>query len=171
MISHRPMPWLLLALSALSLESAALYFQHGLDLDPCVLCVYQRSAVLGITVSALIGMSAPKFLLLRLIGYAGWGAGALWGLYLSLKLSGLQLGFISPSLSCDVNAKFPSWLKLDQWFPAAFQPTGFCGDIQWQFLGLSMAQWMIIIMTAYLLVLIAVLVSEVRYSRKPRSYY
>ncbi|MCU7920956.1 MAG: disulfide bond formation protein DsbB [Candidatus Thiodiazotropha sp. (ex Dulcina madagascariensis)] len=168
MISHRHMPWLVLAISAVSLESAGLYFQYGLDLDPCVLCVYQRTAVLGIAVAALIGMSAPRFLLVRLIGYAGWGASALWALYLALKLSGMQLGFIAPSLSCDANAKFPAWLKLDQWLPSVFQPTGFCGDIQWQFLGLSMPQWMAIIMAFNLVVLITLLIFEVKNLLTPR---
>ncbi len=150
-ITQQRAPWLLLAFSALLLEAAALYFQYGMELDPCVLCVYQRAAVLGLLVSALIGLSAPRVLLARAIGYLGWAASTLWCLYLALKLSGMQLGFIAPSLSCDVNAKFPAWLKLDRWLPELFQPTGFCGEIQWQFLGLSMPQWMVIIMVSLLI--------------------
>lgn len=149
-IAYRRAPWLLLATGALALELAALYFQYGLGLDPCVLCIYQRAAVMGIALSALVGMSAPRHALARWIGYIGWGTAAGWCLYLALKLSGMQLGFIAPSLSCDVNAKFPSWLKLDQWFPTLFQPSGFCGDIQWQFLSLSMPQWLIVIMVLLL---------------------
>ncbi len=161
-ITHRPLPWLLLALSALVLEAMALYFQYGLDLDPCVLCIYQRAAILGIFLSALIGLSASRSALARWIGYIGWGSASGWCLYLALKLSGLQLGFIAPSLSCDVNAKFPVWLKLDQWFPAVFQPTGFCGDIQWQFLSLSIPQWLVFIMTLQLIALGVALIIEVR---------
>jgi disulfide bond formation protein DsbB len=156
------LPWLLLGISALLLEAAALYFQYGLDLDPCVLCIYQRVAVMGIFISALIGLSIPTSSIARWIGYIGWGAAAGWCLYLALELSGLQLGFIQPSLSCDVNAKFPDWFKLDQWLPAIFQPTGYCGDIQWQFLGLSMPMWMIILMMSNLVVLGVVLFIEVR---------
>jgi disulfide bond formation protein DsbB len=154
--------WGLLALSALALEGAALYFQYGLQLDPCELCIYQRAAVMGILLSALIGSLAPRFALLRAVGYLGWGAASIWCLYLALKLSGLQLGFITPSLSCEVNAKFPAWLKLDAWFPAMFQPTGFCGDIQWQFLDLSMPLWMAIVMLLNLLALCIVLFVEIR---------
>jgi protein dithiol:quinone oxidoreductase len=43
-----------------------------------------------------------------------------------------------------------------------FQPTGFCGDIQWQFLGLSMPQWMIIIMSLMLIALLTALYLEIR---------
>jgi disulfide bond formation protein DsbB len=167
-INQRPMTWLILAAGAIGLEAAALYFQYGMALDPCVLCVYQRTAVLGILAAALIGASAPRLLPVRLIGYAGWGAGTLWGLYLALKQSGLQLGFIPPSLSCDVNAKFPTWLKLDQWFPSVFQPTGYCEEIQWQFIGLSMPQWMVIIMSIYLVILLIMLILEMKSRRSMR---
>ncbi|MCG8025949.1 MAG: disulfide bond formation protein B [Candidatus Thiodiazotropha endolucinida] len=85
-----------------------------------------------------------------------------WCLYLALELSGLQLGIVQPSLSCDVNAKFPAWFKLDRWLPAVFQPTGFCGDIQWQFLGLSMPLWMVVIMVLQLIVLGVVVLIELR---------
>jgi disulfide bond formation protein DsbB len=161
-ITQHRLPWFLLFMSALALESAALFFQYGLDLDPCVLCIYQRVAVVGILLFALLGMSLPRSAPARWIGYIGWGAAAGWCLYLALKLSGMQLGFIAPSLSCDVNANFPSWLKLDQWLPALFQPSGFCGDIQWQFLGLSMPQWLVAIMVLQLIALIAALAIEVR---------
>jgi protein dithiol:quinone oxidoreductase len=169
-IIHRPLPWLLLAAGALGLEGTALYFQYGMSLDPCVLCVYQRAAVLTILLSLLIGMSAPGRLPARAIGYIGWGAGALWGLYLALQQAGLQLGIIPPSLSCDVNAKFPAWLKLDQWLPSVFKPTGYCEEIQWQLLGLSMPQWVAIIMALYLVILLAMLITEVRVYRSNRRF-
>ncbi len=60
--------WLLLALTAIGLEGAALYFQYGMELMPCVMCVYQRIAVLGILVAALIGFSLPKLTLMRMAG-------------------------------------------------------------------------------------------------------
>jgi disulfide bond formation protein DsbB len=157
-------------MSALALDAAALYFQYGLDLDPCELCIYQRVAVIGILLSALIGMSVPRLALVRWTGYIGWGAAAGWCLYLALKLSGMQLGFIAPSLSCNVNANFPSWLKLDQWLPVLFQPSGFCGDIQWQLLGLSMPLWLAVIMVLQLIALIAALVIEVRALTRPSSH-
>jgi disulfide bond formation protein DsbB len=169
-ITQHRLPWFLLFMSALALEAAAIYFQYGLDLDPCELCIYQRVAVIGILLSALIGLSVPQSALARWIGYIVWGAAALWCLYLALKLSGMQLGFIAPSLSCNVNANFPSWLKLDQWLPALFQPSGFCGDIQWQFLGLSMPQWMIAIMALLLMALMTALVIEVRALIKSPSH-
>jgi disulfide bond formation protein DsbB len=159
---HRTSTWLSLAVTTLILELAALYFQHGLSLEPCVLCIYQRVAVLTLFFAFLLGAIAPHRWAPRLLGYLIWIAGGLWGLYLALKQSGLQLGIIPPSMSCDVNAKFPDWLKLDEWLPAFFQPSGFCDEIQWEFLGLTMPQWMIIVMSGYLLILILFVTLDVR---------
>ena len=79
--------WLLLALTAIGLEGAALYFQYGMELMPCVMCVYQRIAVLGILVAALIGFSLPKLTLMRMAGSFLW-------LYASYR--GIELAWEHP---------------------------------------------------------------------------
>jgi disulfide bond formation protein DsbB len=157
--SRKRIAWILLALTALSLDLTALFFQYGLELDPCVLCIYQRVAVLGIVIAGLIGLVAPTVAVLRWLGLALWGVAAGWGLTLALRHSGIQLSD-TVDLSCSFFAEFPSWFKLDEWFPQVFLPTGFCGEIQWSFLGLSMPNWMVIIFAAYLLALMVVLVSQ-----------
>jgi disulfide bond formation protein DsbB len=162
MTHHRTLSWLFLAATTLILELAALYFQYVMSLEPCVLCVYQRVSVVILFIAFVIGAVASHIALIRWLSYLIWGTGGLWGLYLAMKQSGLQLGIIPPSLSCDVNAKFPEWLKLDEWLPTIFQPSGFCDEIQWHFIGLSMAQWLIIIMTGYLLLLLLFIFLDIR---------
>ena len=51
--------WWLLAVSALALELTALWFQYGMGLDPCVKCVYQRLAVMGlvVVVALILGLA------------------------------------------------------------------------------------------------------------------
>ena len=39
--------WLLMALTAFILELVALWFQHVMLLQPCVLCIYERCALFG----------------------------------------------------------------------------------------------------------------------------
>lgn len=157
--SRTRLAWLLLLLTALALDLTALFFQYGLELNPCVLCIYQRVAVLGIASAGVIGLVAPALSLLRWLGMTLWGVAAAWGLTVALRHAGIQLDG-SVDLSCSYFAEFPSWAKLDEWFPAVFLPTGFCDEIQWSFLGMSMPQWMVIIFSAYLLVLAVVLVSQ-----------
>jgi disulfide bond formation protein DsbB len=151
--------WLLLAFSALLLELTALYFQYGkMELQPCVLCVYERVAVMGIFAAGLTGAIAPQLYIFRWAGFLLWGGSAAWGLLLALEHSGIQQNPMTAS--CDFLAKFPSWAKLDEWFPLLFNPTGFCDEIQWQFLGYSMPQTMIGIYVLYLLVLVVVVASQ-----------
>jgi disulfide bond formation protein DsbB len=158
-------PWILLALTALMLEFAALFFQYQMKLDPCVLCVYERTAVFGIVIAGLFAALYPTLTLLRWIAMSLWGASAGWGLFLALKHTGIQL-FPSPSNTCDFAASYPAWAKLDEWFPWLFQPTGFCDEIQWQFFGYTMPQTMIGVYTIYLVVLIALLLSELFIKRR-----
>ncbi|HHI76833.1 MAG TPA: disulfide bond formation protein DsbB [Gammaproteobacteria bacterium] len=151
-------PWLLLAGTALGLELAALYFQYGLGLDPCVLCVYERTAVAGILLAGLLGAVAPRLALLRWAALALWAASAAWGLWLALRHVGIQLGELD--LSCSYLADFPTWAPLDAWWPAVFQPTGFCEEILWSFLGLSMPGWMAVIYGLHLLAWLVVVAAR-----------
>jgi disulfide bond formation protein DsbB len=157
--------WFLVLFSALALELAALYFQYGLELDPCVLCVYQRVAVLGIALAGFLGALAPRLAALRVLGYLVLGASAAKGLLLALQQVAVQAG---ASLECSFFAEFPPWLPLDAWFPAVFQPTGLCDQVKWSLLGFSMPQWMVVVFGAYLAALAYALVRELFALRAPR---
>lgn len=143
-------PWLLLAASALAFELAAVYFQYGMGLEPCVMCVYQRVAVLGILVAALPALVMPQNPLARLLSFSGWGISAIWGLRIAVEHSQMQdpANFLM-LLSCEAIPNFPDWLMLHELVPALFEPRGMCGEIDWSFLGYSMPNWMAIIFAAY----------------------
>jgi len=159
--------WLLLALSALGLELSALYFQYILQLDPCVLCVYERNAVAMIFFAGVIGSINPTIVAFRFSGYLLWAGGVIWGLYLTIKHSGIQMGMIEDSGSCEFVANYPSWMQLDRWIPWLFNPTGLCDEIQWQFLGLSMPQSMVLINLLYLVVFAVVIKLEFSRGSQP----
>lgn len=155
-------PWLLVAVSALAFELIALYFQYGLQLDPCVLCVYQRTAVGGIVFAGLIGAIAPRYGLVRLPGYVVLGISAGMGLDLALRHVAVLAG---ETMNCDFMANYPAWFKLDAWLPAVFEPTGLCSDTQWSLLGLGMPNWMVIVFGGYLAALAWALLSDILASR------
>jgi len=152
--------WLAILVSALGLEATALFFQHVMKLDPCVLCVYERLAVAGIALTGLLGIVAPEQRVLRMFCYLLWAASVIWGLTLAMKHVGIQFG--TSDLNCEFFANFPSWFKLDEWLPAIFNPTGYCSDIQWQFLGLTMPQWLLVVYSGYLLLLLIAVLAEFR---------
>ncbi|WP_076537737.1 disulfide bond formation protein DsbB [Shewanella sp. UCD-KL21] len=153
--------WLILLMSAIALEAAALFFQYVMHLAPCVMCIYVRVAVLGLIIAAMVGLIAPKFWLTRILAIGAWGVSAAWGLKLSLELNKLQAD-PSPFSTCSFFPEFPTWMPLDKWLPAVFSPTGMCSDSPWTFLSVSMAQWMVVTFMVYLVVLAVMIIPAVK---------
>ena len=53
--SQQRLSWLLLLGFVVFFEACALFFQHVMLLAPCVMCIYERVAMLGIGAAALLG--------------------------------------------------------------------------------------------------------------------
>ncbi|AVJ56423.1 disulfide bond formation protein DsbB [Idiomarina sp. OT37-5b] len=146
----RQTPWLLLFLGTMLLFVIALYFQHGMGLEPCVKCVYQRAAVLGIALAALVGGLGYKFWLTRWLGLLGWGYAAFEGLRIAYDHWDLQTSKNAFFAVCESAPNFPAWLPLHEWIPGFFAAPGLCGDIDWAFLGMGMPGWMTFIFAGLL---------------------
>ena len=166
LVEHR-WPWALLALSALCLELVALYFQYIMALDPCVMCVYERVAIAGVLFAGLLVCIKPTLMLLRISGYLLWAGSVLKGLQLAIAHVNIQFPDNPFVVTCGFEAEFPSWFSLDQWLPALFQPTGMCDEIQWQFLGYTMPQWLVVCYSVYGVILLAVLASRLMTCKRP----
>jgi len=126
----------------------ALFAQHGLLLDPCPLCVFQRVAVIGIGIVALLAM---------LHNPTGWGRriyAVLIGLFAvgGIGVAGwhVHLQNLPPS---EVPACGPGLDYMLENFPLGdalkmvFKGSGECADVVWSFLGLSMPAWVLISVT------------------------
>jgi len=161
-----PYAWLLLAISALSLEMVALYFQYIMDLKPCIMCVYQRVAILGIALAGIIGYLGCQYTLARLFAYILWGVGAVWGLLIAIEHVEIQASSGSLFFSCEFIPNFPSWAPLHEWIPFLFEATGDCGEISWEFFGYSMPQWMVVVYGLFSFALFVVLLGSLIKSRK-----
>ncbi|KAE9525390.1 disulfide bond formation protein DsbB [Testudinibacter aquarius] len=162
--------WLLLLLSCLAFEATGLYFQHVMKLEPCVMCIYERVAIAGVALAALIGMVAPRLLLIRLLALAVGLASAVKGLLLALQHTDYQLNPV-PWNQCPLMVEFPSTLPLNKWLPQMFEAYGSCSEIQWSLLGFAMPQWLIAIFIGYILVLGLVLISQIKPSRRQRTLF
>ncbi|GHE77947.1 disulfide bond formation protein DsbB [Thalassotalea profundi] len=164
-LTTRTGAWQLLAISALGLEFAALFFQYVLDLAPCIMCIYQRVAIWAIFFAGVIGSIGAKYLIARLVAFGLWGTGAIWGLLIALEHVEAQSSTMSFLFSCEFVPNFPSWAPLHEWIPALFAATGDCGDIHWQFVGYTMPQWMIINYSIYTATLAAIVVASLYHKR------
>lgn len=152
--------WFLVFISSATLEIIALYFQHGLGLAPCVMCIYERLALFAIMFAGVLGFIAPKSALCR------WG-GLLLGLYGSIKGAMLAIKHTDYQLNpapwnqCSPFVDFPETLPLHLWFPNVFAPSGDCSKISWEWLGLSMPQWLIGVFAFYAIIFIVVSLSQI----------
>jgi len=151
--------WLLLLVAMIFFESCALFFQHVMALAPCVMCIYERVAMMGIGFAALIGLIAPNNLLVRWIALVAWGASAYKGLTLAMQHVDYQFN-PSPFATCDLFVKFPSWAPLNHWVPWMFEAYGDCTKVVWQFVGLSMPQWLVVIFAGNLVALTVIVIAQ-----------
>ncbi|MDK1287228.1 disulfide bond formation protein DsbB [Pseudoalteromonas umbrosa] len=139
--------WGLLFLSALTFEVVALYFQYAMGLEPCVMCIYQRTAMLGVLIAAFVGLCGNKNYFVRLIATAGWGISAIWGWLLAREHLDMQTTTDPFAFTCAFEPSFP--VPLHEWVPSFFAVTGSCSNIDWSFAGLSMPGWMEVIFAIY----------------------
>lgn len=139
--------WGLLFLSALTFEVVALYFQYAMGLEPCVMCIYQRTAMLGVLIAALVGLCGTSNYLVRLVATAGWGVAAIWGWLLAREHLDMQTTTDPFAFTCAFEPNFP--VPLHEWIPSFFAVTGSCSNIDWSFAGLSMPGWMEVIFAIY----------------------
>ncbi|WP_282176619.1 disulfide bond formation protein DsbB [Vibrio nereis] len=157
--SQGRLSWLLLLIFVLFFEACALFFQHVMMLSPCVMCIYERVAMLGVGGAAIIGLVAPNNPVFRWLGLAAWGASAYKGLELSMQHVDYQFN-PSPFATCDLFVTFPDWAPINQWAPWMFEAYGDCSEIVWQFLTLSMPQWLVVIFAANLAALAIIVLSQ-----------
>jgi len=160
--------WLLLLLFIIFFEACALFFQHAMKLGPCVMCIYERVAMMGIGFAAIVGLIAPQNAIFRWAGLAGWGYSAFIGLQLANEHVGYQFN-PSPFATCDLFVQFPSWAPLNQWAPWMFEAYGDCSQVVWSFLGQSMPQWLVVIFAANLIALALIVIAQF-FGKKIKRY-
>lgn len=138
-------PFLGALLAAAALIGTALFFQHGLGLEPCPLCIIQRVFVLGLGAVALIAtVHGPGLLGRRLYG-GGLGLVALGGAGVAgwhLRLQNLpedQVPECGPGLDYMLDV-YPFFQALEK----VFKGSGECAEVVWSFLGLSIPGWTLI---------------------------
>lgn len=157
--------WLTLLLSSLFLLGCALYFQYGLGLAPCIMCIYQRLAVVGVAAAGLLPLLI-NHQLTRFLGYALALESAGWGWLIAREHLEILTAANPFFASCEIVPNFPSWFALHQWFPSVFAATGDCLENRWQFLSMGMAEWMHIIFALYFLVILLMLLNRLVCERR-----
>lgn len=133
-----------LSLGCFGLVAIGMELQTMLRLAPCPFCIFQRLLYLVIGGLALLGFLWPVVRLawagliglLALLGAAVAGYQTWMQAFPELAT---ECGYAEPN----VIERLVDWLGM-QW-PSMFLATGFCTSRDWVFLGLSMANWSLLI--------------------------
>lgn len=158
--------WLGLLVSACLLGVAYFYFQLALGLAPCPLCMFQRICLIGVIVFCLLGIVfKPKVVLAKLISF-----GVLTFSVLGLLLAGRQV-WLQHLPAEKVPECGPDLAFMLQAFPlmevveTVLSGSGECAEVQWQFIGFSMPEWMLFIFFVYVVIALRLLL------KKQRNYF
>ena len=162
----RPSPRIIFAAIAAACASliatAIFYFQAGLGLEPCPMCILQRYAFIAVgAVSLLAAIHGPRRLALRiyaglvvLLSIAGGGV--------AIRHSYLQ-HFPPARETCGTDLEFLlNTFSLSEAFPRVFAGTGSCSKVDSKLLGLSIPEWALV-----WFVIFAALAAWVAFFRKP----
>lgn len=152
--------WLTLLAGSFLPFMLALVFQHGLGMSPCVLCIYQRVALLGISFAALLVLLAPTWRFLRTFGLLLWGYSALKGLLVAWEQTQRYL-YPVRFTACAFRVRFPEWLPLDSWIPQVFKAYAACEPVDWSLLCLNMPQWMVLMFSVHLVMVALVACGQI----------
>jgi len=144
--STKSMALLILLLSA-GLTAASFYFDYVMQLEPCPLCILQRLAVIMITIVALtLFTHNPR----------GWGKRIYVGLLCLVSASGLLFAIRQvwlqnlpaealTKMACAPGIDYMlAHMPLSEIIQTLLTAHGECGEVNWVFLNLSMAGWMVL---------------------------
>ena len=134
-------------LACVGMMACALYFQYGLGLEPCPLCIFQRVGTIALGVA---------FLVAAIHNPSGWGRGVY---VMLLPLVGMAAAAVSarhvwlqnlpkdqvPACGPDLDFMLDTFPFLEV-LRTVLSGSGECANIAWQFLGLSMPAWVLILL-------------------------
>ena len=126
--------------------AVALYMEHYLGLQPCILCYMQRGSVIIVGILAAFGMIInPKKILTYKIILSSIFLSILSGALLSIRQLYLQSlpADLVPSCAPDMEYLFAT-LPFLEILILAFTGDGNCAEILWTFMGISIPGWVLI---------------------------
>ena len=116
--------------------------------------------MLGLLGAGIVGSINPQSKIMRIVAYIAWGVSSIWGYLIAREHIDMQTTTDPFAFSCEFEPNFPSFMPLHEWIPSFFEATGDCGNIDWEFLSLSMPAWMEIIFGLFALTFFIVLGSR-----------
>ena len=149
----------LICIACVAMLAFGMYLQHVVGLEPCPMCIVQRYALVLVAVFAGLA-SASSRRGLQVVGMLLGLVMAVGGAYTAARQSWLQ--WHPPEVvSCgrDIYGMIETF-PLQRALPMIFRGAGDCSQVDWTFLGLSIANWSFIAFTGFALLLLILLLRQ-----------
>jgi disulfide bond formation protein DsbB len=154
----------LICLACIGLLAFGLYLQHVVGLEPCPMCIVQRYALILVAVFA--GLASARASIGWRTGFGALAAAtAIGGAFVAARQSFLQWYPPEfPSCGRDLYGMIETF-PLKRAIPMIFRGGGDCTQVDWTFLGLSIANWSFVCFALIAVALAALALS----GRRPRA--
>lgn len=145
------------------MATAYFYFQLKLGLPPCPLCMFQRACIVAVGAFCLLGIIfRPRKVGSKLLVFGG-----LVFSLLGLGIAGRQVWLQHlpadkiPECGPDLEFMLESFPLMDT-ITQVLSGSGECAEVQWDLLGFSMPEWMILVFVVMTVICIKLLFSRER---------
>lgn len=135
-------------LAAFGLVAGGIVLARTMNLAACPLCILQRMLYLLLAAESIAAWSVARNDMARRVSAFVMAATALTGAGIAAYQTWLQR--FAKGVSC--TADQPWWEAFVDWAgqqaPLLFEATGLCSEAGWKFVGLSIAEWSLILFSA-----------------------
>lgn len=147
----------LVSAACVAMLAFGMYLQYGVGLEPCPMCIVQRYALILIAITAgVASLRSQKG------WWMGWGSLAVlaagFGAFVAARQSWLQ--WYPPEIATcgrDFYGMIENY-PISRAIPMIFRGSGDCTQVDWTFLGGSIANWSFVCFTVLGLAVLALLV-------------
>jgi len=148
--------WLAYIVLGISALLVALLYQYAFDEWPCVLCIHIRLWFSLLVLVAIAGLLLRKYKILSLFTHLASVLVAVGLTERSYMLLGTERGFVFGD--CGFSTGLPAWFAVENWMPWLYKVEASCGYTPELFLGITMAEALMVISISLLLLSAAVLI-------------
>lgn len=141
--------WSYIAGSIVSL-AIALYHQHGLDEQPCLMCIQVRLLFTLLIFIAVIGLFSMRNRLINALANVATVAVFAALTERSYMLLGTERGFVFSD--CGFNLGLPAWFAIDEWLPSLYRVETTCGYTPEVMFGITMAEALMVLSVVLLVI-------------------
>jgi disulfide bond formation protein DsbB len=164
-ISQSQWYWFFYIAGGLSSLAAALYFQHGREELPCLMCIQVRLLISLLVIVSVAGllfrgnrvMSAITHLLVVILAISLTER--------SYQLLGTERGFVFSD--CGFDLGLPAWFAIEDWLPWLYRVETACGYTPEIAFGITMAEVLIVMSAALLVLALSVLMASLIHLKSP----